>query len=67
MSITGPGSQQLRAEFMEALYAASGRTNGLYTGLWDELKRRSIDEMGAALAVAAMHRWDVVGKIPAQR
>lgn len=52
---------------MEALYTASGRTNGLYTGLWDELKRRSIDEMGAALAVAAMHRWDAVGKIPAQR
>lgn len=25
-----------RARFMDALYAASGRTNGLYTNLWQE-------------------------------
>jgi hypothetical protein len=27
---------QLRADVMEELYARSGRTNGLYTGLWQE-------------------------------
>lgn len=27
---------QLRADVMEELYADSGRTNGLYTGLWQE-------------------------------
>jgi hypothetical protein len=25
-----------RARFIDALYTASGRTNGTYTGLWDE-------------------------------
>lgn len=28
--------QQLRSEFMDHLYKCSGRTNGLYTGLWAE-------------------------------
>lgn len=27
---------QLRADLMEELYARSGRTNGLYTGLWQD-------------------------------
>lgn len=27
---------QLRADVMEELYARSGRTNGLYTGLWQD-------------------------------
>ena len=27
---------QQRADMMDALYKRSGRTNGLYTGLWDE-------------------------------
>ena len=27
---------QRRADVMEALYVRSGRTNGLYTGLWQE-------------------------------
>lgn len=27
---------QQRADMMNALYHASGRTNGLYTGLWQE-------------------------------
>jgi hypothetical protein len=27
---------QQRADMMNALYERSGRTNGLYTGLWDE-------------------------------
>jgi hypothetical protein len=30
---------QQRAGMMEALYASSGRTNGLYTGLWEEFCR----------------------------
>jgi hypothetical protein len=28
--------QQLRSEIIEELYTESGRTNGLYTGLWEE-------------------------------
>ncbi len=27
---------QLRADLMEELYARSGRTNGFYTGLWQD-------------------------------
>ncbi len=27
---------QLRADVIEELYARSGRTNGLYTGLWQD-------------------------------
>ena len=27
---------QLRADLMEELYARSGRTNGVYTGLWQD-------------------------------
>jgi len=27
---------QLRADLIEELYARSGRTNGLYTGLWQD-------------------------------
>lgn len=27
---------QLRADVMQALYVRSGRTNGLFTGLWEE-------------------------------
>lgn len=30
---------QQRADMMDALYRASGRTNGLYTGLWEEFCR----------------------------
>lgn len=28
--------QQLRADFMNHMYECSGRTNGLFTGLWQE-------------------------------
>jgi len=31
---------QRRTEFMEELYQRSGRTNGLFTGLWDEYSRK---------------------------
>jgi len=30
---------QQRADMMDALYERSGRTNGLYTGLWEEFCR----------------------------
>lgn len=30
---------QQRADMLDALYAASGRTNGLYTGLWEHFCR----------------------------
>lgn len=29
-------AEQRKAEFMEHMYKCSGRTNGLYTGLWQE-------------------------------
>ena len=28
--------EQRKADFMDHMYACSGRTNGLYTGLWQE-------------------------------
>ena len=28
--------EQQKAEFMEHIYRCSGRTNGLYTGLWED-------------------------------
>jgi hypothetical protein len=28
--------EQRKADFMEHMYKCSGRTNGLYTGLWEE-------------------------------
>ena len=28
--------EQLKSDFLDYLYAKSGRTNGLYTGLWAE-------------------------------
>ena len=29
-------AEQRKADFMEHMYKCSGRTNGLYTGLWEE-------------------------------
>ncbi len=34
ISINHPYVQQSRADYIETLYQASGRTNGLYTGLF---------------------------------
>jgi len=31
-----PKEQQLRSDFISHLYLCAGRTNGLYTGLWQE-------------------------------
>lgn len=31
-----PREQQARADYIERLYRASGRTNGLYTGLYQQ-------------------------------
>lgn len=36
ISINHPHVQQARADYIEALYYASKRTNGLYTGLFKE-------------------------------
>lgn len=33
--------EQLKSDFLDHLYAQSGRTNGLYTGLWVEHCRTS--------------------------
>lgn len=33
-NLCNPIKQQARADYIEALYQASGRTNGLYTGLY---------------------------------
>ena len=49
--------EQLKADFMEELYVASGRTNGLYTGLWDELKRKCMDNMANTMAESVMQSW----------
>lgn len=36
---------QQRADLIEHLYAISGRTNGLYTGLWDDFCRDLVSRM----------------------
>jgi len=36
---------QRRTEFMEELYQRSGRTNGLFTGLWDEYSRKIAEKV----------------------
>lgn len=43
-----PKQEQCKADFLDWLYDQSGRTNGLYTGLWEEHCRRSGDEARAA-------------------
>ena len=37
--------QQQRVEFMQHMYECSGRTNGLFTGLWQEF---CLNEAGPA-------------------
>lgn len=36
---------QRRADLIEYLYQISGRTNGLYTGLWDDFCRDLVSRM----------------------
>lgn len=36
---------QQRADLIEHLYTVSGRTNGLYTGLWDEFCHDLVSKM----------------------
>ena len=36
---------QRRADLIEYLYQVSGRTNGLYTGLWDDFCRDLVSRM----------------------
>lgn len=39
-----PKKEQCKADFLDWLYGQSGRTNGLYTGLWEEHCRRAGEE-----------------------
>lgn len=39
-----PKTEQLKAEFLDFLYEQSGRTSGLYTGLWREHCLRAGEE-----------------------
>jgi hypothetical protein len=50
---------QERADFMEHLYAISGRTNGLYTGLWDEFCRDFVGKMRDEGQLALFIRGEV--------
>ena len=36
---------QRRTEFMEELYQRSGRTNGLFTGLWQEYAHKIAEKV----------------------
>lgn len=38
-----PENEQAKADFIEYLYRRSGRTSGLYTGLWEEFKCHAAD------------------------
>ena len=49
MEKTTPHEDRCRAAFMQYLYERSGRTNGLFTGLWQEFK----DET----AIAIRDKW----------
>lgn len=42
---------RMRAAHMEMLYHASGRTNGIYTGLWDEYKKQAAE-------LARLYWWE---------
>ena len=49
--------QQNRADFIQFLYARSGRTCGTYSGLWQEFKQEVLDELAQQLAVKARNAW----------
>ena len=46
-----PREQQARADYLQNLYRASGRTNGLYTGLYQERIKQLIAIDRAELAL----------------
>ncbi len=56
---------QARSDMIQALYDASGRTNGLYTGLWQEFaldlaanfRDQPFTEENAAYRKALMGKW----------
>ena len=43
MSQPNIDEDRMRAAHIEMLYHASGRTNGIYTGLWDEYKQQAAE------------------------
>lgn len=49
--------QNLRSQFMDFLYATSGRTSGHYTGLWQELKEAGLDRLAQHIAETTRTEW----------
>lgn len=52
-----PTEQQIRADFIDHLYERSGRTNGLYTGLWHEFRAKVAEKFVDELANTAREQW----------
>jgi len=63
--MTKPSTSMTRSDMIQALYEASGRTNGLYTGLWHEFamdlaanfRDQPFTEENAAYRKALMGKW----------
>lgn len=49
-------TEQHKADFMDLLYEKSGRTNGLYTGLWEEFCRERGEYYRALHMVRALQQ-----------
>jgi hypothetical protein len=67
MSNCSPEAEQLKADFLDWLYVQSGRTDGLYTGLWQEHcvrsgleARQAWAELRTADDLDAKQVWDEV-------
>jgi len=62
-------AEQRKADFMEHMYQCSGRSNGLYTGLWQDF---CLKEAGPAMRDEYYDRLQFIedfrnGKIPLQQ
>lgn len=62
-------TEQRKADFMEHMYQCSGRSNGLYTGLWQNF---CVKEAGPAMRDEYYNRLQFIedfknGKIPLQQ
>lgn len=54
-----PKTEQIKVEFLEYLYVQSGRTSGLYTGLWQEHCARSgVEARDAWFAMKTIYTTD---------
>jgi len=56
--------QQQRADFMEHMYRCSGRTNGLYTGLWQQF---CLNEAGPYCRALHFERQKAIADFIAQQ